>query len=54
VARTHEETFMTPTFARRLASLAAVSTLAVCGLASAQTGGPSAAEMAPPGANKPP
>jgi hypothetical protein len=45
---------MTLTFARRLASLAAVSTLAVCGLASAQTGGPSAAEMAPPGANTPP
>jgi hypothetical protein len=60
VARTLEETFMIPTFTRRLASLAAVSmlslsALAFCDLASAQsTGGPSAAETTPPGADKPP
>jgi hypothetical protein len=51
---------MIPTFTRRLASLAAVSmlslsSLAFCDIASAQsTGGPSAAETTPPGADKPP
>jgi hypothetical protein len=38
----------------RLAMLAAASTLFLSGLALAQTGGPSAAETTPPGANKPP
>ena len=45
---------MIPSLSRRLASLAAVSTLALSGLATAQsTGGPSTAETTPPGANKP-
>ena len=43
------------TFTRHLALFAAVSTLALSGLAAAQsTGGPSAAETTPPGAGKPP
>ena len=46
---------MTRSLTRRLASLAAVSTLALSGLAAAQaTGGPSKAESTAPGANKPP
>lgn len=46
---------MTTSFARRLGSLAAISALALSGLAAAQsTGGPSASEEAKPGANKPP
>ena len=45
---------MISSLTRRLASLAAVSTLALTGLAAAQSsGGPSAAETTPPGANKP-
>lgn len=40
---------------RRLAMLAATSTLFLSGLAAAQaTGGPSAAEVAPPGSTRPP
>ena len=45
---------MTTSLARRLGSLAAVSTLFICGLAVAQaTGGPSKAETTAPGAGKP-
>jgi hypothetical protein len=46
---------MTTSTTRRVASLAVVSALFVCGLAIAQsTGGPSSAEATPPGANTPP
>jgi hypothetical protein len=46
---------MTLTIARRLATLAAVSTLAMSGLASAQdTSGPSKDETSKPGAGTPP
>lgn len=46
---------MTPTLARRLSAIAAVSTLFVSGLALAQsTGGPSANETTPPAAAKAP
>jgi hypothetical protein len=43
---------MTSSLVRRLASLTALSTLCLSALA--QTGGPSAAETAPPQAKKPP
>ncbi len=47
---------MTTSIARRLASLAALSTLCLSGLALAQaaTGGPTAAETAAPGGKAPP
>lgn len=46
---------MIPSFTHRLGLLAAVSTLLLSGVAAAQgTGGPSAAETTPPGANKAP
>ena len=45
---------MTSLQLRRLAWLAASSTLFVAQFAAAQTGGPSAAETTPPGASRPP